>query len=209
MSNLLKLDSIIRSYYNKKEGVLLSLVVDGSILLEKSYFNRLESLMQGANSRINKAELSEPNFSENGQFKVANAFAVLYAWKDYFSNVMKNFGIYTLRQVFSQLSDSNIVADSNKKRKNIYSKFTQSQLGILSTIVSSTFDSTVGFTNFKKSVLDDIIANNIESKNGPIKSVKALNSRGYGGAEANDKDFKVVRKYLDLLIKEVEKMENK
>ena len=108
---------------------------------------------------------------------------------------MTNYGLDTLGQVYNQLSDSNIVADSNTKDAKIYSKFTQSQLGILSTIVSSTFDSTVGFTNLKKSVLLVIIANNIESKNGPIKNARALNSRGYGGREGNDRKFHDMKRY--------------
>jgi len=104
-------------------------------------------------------------------------------------------------KVFSDVLDSLHSATGSNQR--IYTNFTQVQLGLLSKVISETRDHDFGFTNLKKSQIDELFFSVMHTQKGPIDNAKNLNKVTFGSTENIEKDIEVLNSYFVALQKKL------
>jgi hypothetical protein len=100
-------------------------------------------------------------------------------------------------KMFSLVLDSLLNAEQTER---IYTKFTQTQLGLLSKILAETHGDGYGFTNLSKTKLDKLLATAVHTEMGPIGNAGNLNKVTFGSVEVKVKDIDILSDYFVALL---------
>jgi len=205
--NIHRFLQMISEYLDTKRNIIYSRLISGEIKVSKENYKNLKKVLANTSDNISPGSIEElMSFSTLNIDDKVHQTLLHHGLKKLMLALVRDEGIHSLKKVFNCVSRANIIKSDTKPK--IYSNFTQSQLGLLSTILSKTFNQKVGFTNLKKSVLDNLFFETVESQGGPIKNKKALSSRGYGGSESLDGDYQALISYFDLLKEKVKELQN-
>lgn len=210
-SNVTKVRNIYSRYLDRKSAMIINLLLTGRLSINRDFKEHLHAYLI-ARDRSNLP--SQGSLALSLKPLVKNDFLALsdsiLKYKVFLLEYFEVYSLQKLQYIYDTINESNIEENNNQSKSTvIYSKFTQTQLGMLTTVLSEAHHSKLGFTNLKKSQLDQLIFEFVHSKNGPIKNPRALSSRGYFGEETSDKDIQVIEDYFNNLLDTLKKLSKK
>jgi hypothetical protein len=201
----------LEDYLDRKTELILYELASGRLRLEKNYVDTLKRYVKSSLGNSDEPKDLEELLTRNKDNKKSSASGTAFI-SEYRTELARSSHFYYLKKLASiceviQEDTIDLGESSTRQTTTIYSKFTQKQLGLLSQVIADAFNTNTGFTNLKKSKMDEVFLNNVESKNGAIKNIKAL-SNSYMSPETNSNDIRVVREYFKLLDETLYRLES-
>jgi hypothetical protein len=191
----------IIAFTERSEQILISLLTSKSMLLERDYVDSLRKYL--------KIELSSPReaidlaeYLVNNKDNPKSAASGKMFLAEYSNSLLVGFHndfLVSLEKILENISDQNINELSGENTRRI-SNLSPTQLGLLSSLLSSANDIKLGFRNLKKTEIDDMFSKFLTFKDRPVKA-KALSSKGYFGKDTEDSDIDALESYLNRLLK--------
>jgi hypothetical protein len=201
----------LEDYLDRKTELILDELASGRLRPEKIYIDSLKRYVKRSLDNSDEPKDLAELLTRNKDNKKSSASGTAFI-SEYRAELARGSRFNYLKKLESiceliQEDTIDLGESSTRQTSTIYSKFTQKQLGLLSQVIADSFNTGIGFTNLKKSKMDEVFLNNVESKNGAIKNIKAL-SNSYMSLETSRNDIIVLKKYFKLLEETLDKLEN-